>query len=131
MAMCSSKALIACLSLLLGACADQKSESEMAAALPFTAKLNSIAGEHIQKLHQAEQARADLKKRCDKMFNNLRIRMRVRNEDSMAQCAEISYTKTLHDNHEVWNWKDGGGRSVYFDKGILTTINGTLPSTPK
>jgi hypothetical protein len=92
--MCSGKAWIACLGLLLGACAYQPSESEVA-------------------------------------FSDLRIGMRVRNQDPMAECAEISYTKTSHLNHEVWNWKDGSGRSVYVDNGILTTINGVLPSITK
>src|SRR6516162_8227178 len=130
MAMRLGKALIACLGLLLGACAYQPSESEVAAT-PFTAELNRKAGEHIQKAYEAEQAYGDLKKHCDEMFSNLRIGMRVRHDDPMAQCAEISYTKTSRNNHEVWSWKDGGGRSVYVDNGILTTINGTLPSTAK
>jgi hypothetical protein len=131
MLMCSGKASVASLGLLLVACAYQPSESEVAAS-ELTADLDRQALEHIQKLYQAEQASADLKKRCDEMFSNLRIGMRVRNEDRMAQCADISYTKTAHNNHEVWSWKDGSGsRSVYVDNGILTTINGTLPSAVK
>jgi hypothetical protein len=125
-----SKAWIVCLGLLLAACAYQPSESEVAAS-PLTTELNLAAGKHIQKLYQAEQASADLKKRCDEIFTNLRIGMHVRDDGPMAQCAEISYTKTSHNNHEVWSWKDGGSRSVYVDNGILTTINGTLPSTAK
>ena len=128
--MCSGKARLASLGLLLSACAYQPSESEVAAS-KFTKELNDIAGQHIQKLYQKEQAKAALKTRCDEMFSNLRIGMRVRNQDPMADCAEISYTKTSHNNHEVWNWKDGSGRSVYVDNGILTTINGVLPSITK
>jgi len=92
----------------------------------LTAKLNDAAKRHLLALYQEEQAKADLKKRCDKMFINLRIGMHVRDDDPMAQCAEISYSKTLHHNHEVWNWTNGGGRSIYIDDGILTTVNGTL-----
>jgi hypothetical protein len=114
----------------MGACTYESSESELAAS-PLTAELNRKAGEHIQKLYQAEQASADLKRRCDEIFANLRVGMRVRDADPMAECAEISYTKTLHNNHQVWSWKDGGGRSVYVDNGILSTINETLQSTTK
>jgi hypothetical protein len=126
----SGETCIASLGLLLGACAYQPSESEVAAS-PFTAELNRAAAQHIQKSFQAEQASANLKKRCDEMFSNLRIGMRIRHDDPMVQCVEISYTKTSHNNHEVWIWKDGNSRSVYVDNGILTTINGTLPSTAK
>lgn len=124
------KAWIACLGLLLGACASQPSESEVAHS-PLTAELNRAARQHLLKLFQVEQASADLKKRCDEMFTNLRIGMHIRDDDPMAQCAEISYSKTSHHNHEVWNWNNGGGRSIYVDNGILTTINGTLTSTAK
>jgi hypothetical protein len=130
MAMSFSKPWMACLGLLLGACAYQPSESEVAASR-VTAELNLAAQKHIQKLYQGEQAKSVLTKRCDEMFINIRIGMRVRDNDPMADCAEISYTKTSHNNHEVWSWKDGSGRSVYVDNGILTTISGTLPSTAK
>jgi hypothetical protein len=130
MAMSSGKAWIACLGLLLGACAYQPSESEVA-ALPITDQLNQQAQKHIQELHQKEQASADLKTRCMEIFASLRIGMRVKHDDPIAGCAEISYTKTAHNNHEVWSWKDDVGKSVFVDNGILTTINGTLPSTAK
>jgi len=122
--------IAACLGLLLGACAYQPSESEVGG------ELSPQDQEILQKLNQAEQASEDLKtslkKRCDEMFSNLRIGMRLQDSDPMAtQCAQISYTKTVHNNHEVWTWKDAGGRSVYVDNGVLTTINGTLSSTTK
>jgi hypothetical protein len=131
MAMSFIKAWTVCLGLLLGACASQPSELEVAHS-QLTGELNLAARQRILELRQAGQASADLKKRCDEMFTNLRIGMRVRDDDPMAtQCAEISYTKTSHHNHEVWNWKSDGGRSIFVDNGILTTINGTLPSTAK
>lgn len=116
--------------LLLGTCVYQLSESEVGG------EPSPQNQEFIQKLNQAQQANEDLKtslkKRCDEMFSNLRIGMRLRDSDPiMRQCAQISYTKTLHNNHEVWTWKDGGGRSVYVDNGVVTTINGTLSSTTK
>jgi hypothetical protein len=100
---------------------------------PSEKELNQQARDYIdQKLQKDEQAKTSLKKGCVDMFNSLRVGMRVRDSDPMAtQCAEISYTKTLHNNHEVWTWKDGGGRSVYVDNGVLTTINGTVSSTEK
>jgi hypothetical protein len=102
---------------------------------PPEVELNRRAREYIdQKLQKDEQASRALKTRCDEMFSNLRIGMRVRDGDpTMTQCgAKISsYTKTLHNNHEVWSWKDGSGRSVYVDNGVLTTINGTPSSTAK
>jgi hypothetical protein len=121
-------AWIACLGLLLGACAYQPSESEVGGELsPQDQKI-------LEKLNQEEQAsnnqKTHLKNSCDKMFSDLRAGMRLRDSDpTMTQCAQISYTKTLHNNHEVWTWNDGGGRSVYVDNGIVTTINGTLSST--
>jgi hypothetical protein len=85
-----------------------------------------------QKLQKDEQDLKALKTRCNDIFSNLRIGMRLLDNDPMmTQCAQISYTKTLHKNHEVWSWNDGSGRSAYVDNGVVTTINGTLPSTTK
>ena len=115
--------------LLVASCAAQPTETDLARQ-PITAEFDRAAGEHIQKRFQAAQAASDRAKACDELFDGLRIGARVRNDGPMAKCADISYTKTLRSTHEVWTWKSGA-RSIFVDNGIVTTINGTLPSAPE
>jgi hypothetical protein len=101
---------------------------------PSEVELNQQARYYIdQKLQKDAQASKELKTYCVKKFTDLRIGMRLQDGgDPMTQCAKISsYTKTLHNNHEVWSWNDGSGRSVYVDNGVLTTISGTPSSAAK
>lgn len=123
-------ALLVCLGLLLCGCGARSSDSEAAvAASPLTKRLNDVAGQYIEKRYRQEQASAARTEGCDALFRNVRLGMRVKDDDPMAACAVISYSKTIRNNHEVWTWNDGSNRSVYIDNGIVTTINGTVPNT--
>jgi hypothetical protein len=125
-----AKIWITSLGLLAGACTNQVSEADVA-RLPITDALNKTAGQHIKKRYEAETAAANLLRHCDEAFNDLRIGMRIRGDGPLAQCANISYSKTLRNNHEVWSWKNSDSQSIFIDNGVLTTINGTIPSSAR